>query len=251
MLHSNKRIALGEICKKGKLFSGKHKLYGYKFDVAVRPNGMASAFSKHFAGSVSDISIMHSRIDLRRNRFQKSLGEEDYEDEYLLSNEYPSHWAGLMDKGYQSASEALRAITPKKKPHLGIICRDDDVFNKNLSSDRILVENFFGRLCQLWSVLSTKFVWSETMYDTIFSLGIFFTNFHISIHRLRDADGCLHNRYRNRLDDIGETKKRKRLLSQEMYRKKRKLRLSTGYRSTIPHSDDETVEANNELVRRS
>ena len=39
-------------------FSGKRKLYGFKFEVAVRANGISCAFSKHFPGSVSDISIM-------------------------------------------------------------------------------------------------------------------------------------------------------------------------------------------------
>ncbi len=36
-------------------FSGKHKLYRYKVQVAVRPNGLASAFSRHYPGSISDI----------------------------------------------------------------------------------------------------------------------------------------------------------------------------------------------------
>ena len=88
---------------------------------------MASAFSKQFSGSVSDIFIMHSRTDLRRERLQKRSAEEDNEDERLLSDVCPSHWPVLIDKGHRSPNEAPQAISSKKKPHRGIIFRDDDV----------------------------------------------------------------------------------------------------------------------------
>ncbi len=102
------------------------------------------------------------------------------------------------------------------------------------------MENYFGRLGQLWTILSTKFVWAEKQYALLFSFDVAFTNFHVVMHKLRDEDGVWYNRFYNRLIDIGETKKRTRTQSQSKYRKKRNARLSIGSRSTILDSDEET-----------
>ena len=42
-------------------FSGKHKMYGYKMEVAGLPNGFAAACNSHFPGS--DISILMQCLD--------------------------------------------------------------------------------------------------------------------------------------------------------------------------------------------
>ena len=191
-------------------FSGKHKLYGFKVEVAVRPNGMASAFSRHYPGSVSDLSILLDGIDGHLKRTEKQEDDDLFHDSYHLHEQYPNQWAVLLDKGYQGAADTLRAITPRKKPVRGMLSREDEVFNKKLSSDRILVENYFGRLGQLWGLLGKKYVWSEKLFDTVFSLGVAFTNFHISMHKLRDVDGDWFTRYKKRLNCIGETSERKR-----------------------------------------
>ena len=49
-----------------KYFSRKHKLYGFKMEVTVRPNGMAVACSQHFPGSVSDLNIMQRMSECTR-----------------------------------------------------------------------------------------------------------------------------------------------------------------------------------------
>ncbi len=89
--------------------------------------------------------IMHERQKYHEECSKKREDEENYSDNYALNEEYPDQWAVIMDKGYQSASKVLRAITPKKKPLRGILGRDDERLNKQLSSDRIIVENCFGR----------------------------------------------------------------------------------------------------------
>ena len=124
-------------------FSGKHKLYGYKVEVAVRPNGLASVFSRHYPGSVSDINILSRRTAKHQERLLKKGEDEEFEDEYLLKEKYPEYWALLAEKGYQGADEFLRCVTPHKKPRRGVLNREDIVFNKKHSSDRILVENYF------------------------------------------------------------------------------------------------------------
>lgn len=52
--------------KEGKFYvSGKHKLYGFKVEFALRPNGFASAFSKRYPGSTSDLSIMRTVLEIQ------------------------------------------------------------------------------------------------------------------------------------------------------------------------------------------
>ena len=76
--------------QEGKLyFSVKHKLYGYKIEVAVRPNGLAFSCSRHYSGSVSDINIMSRRMKKHQERLEKTEDEEEFDDDYLLHEKYP------------------------------------------------------------------------------------------------------------------------------------------------------------------
>ena len=74
----------------------------------------------------------------------------DIQDHGVLSTKYPASGGVLMDKGYQCAPEYVRAIIPKKKPHGKLLPIDDESWNATVSSDQIIVENFFGRLTKLW-----------------------------------------------------------------------------------------------------
>eukprot|EP00171_Calliarthron_tuberculosum_P021823 IDg21823t1 len=222
-------------------FSGKHKLYGYKVEVAVRSNGLASAYSKHYAGSVSDITILTKRIEEHRLRLEKGDEDKDIDDVYFMSDEYPNHWAFLADKGYQGAQEMIRCVIPFKKPARGVLSADQEKFNRDLSSDRILVENYFGRMLSLWNVMSQKWTWSETLYDTVVCMCVGLTNIHVDSKPLRSVDSDWYNRYMNRLLHIGDSRKRKRAETQAMYRERRKQRLRVGYR-VASTEDDETQE---------
>lgn len=53
-------------------FSGKHKLYGFKLEVAVRPKGLTCWCSKQYPGSVSDINIMFHSAKHHMYRLEKS-----------------------------------------------------------------------------------------------------------------------------------------------------------------------------------
>ena len=86
-----------------------------------------------------------------------------------------------------------------------------------------------------------KYVWFDGIYDTLFGLSAAFTSYHISLHKLRDEDRDWYKRYRNLLNDISNSYKRKRAESRAKYKHKRKQRLNIGYRVNIL-SDDETKE---------
>ena len=61
-------------------------------------------------------------------------------------------WAVLVDKGYQGSQSFIRAIHPKKKPIRGNLTVEDTQRNIRVSSDRVLVETYFGRVTALWKI---------------------------------------------------------------------------------------------------
>ncbi len=96
-------------------FSVKHKLYGFKVEASVRQNEIASSFSSHYTGSVSDFTIVQELAELHKKRLEKRDDDERFEYVFMLSEEFPQQWTVLMDKGYQGATEIIRAIKPRKK----------------------------------------------------------------------------------------------------------------------------------------
>lgn len=221
-------------------FSGKHKLYGYKMELTVRSNGLASSYSKHYPGSVSDFNIFQERLQTHMERLKKSEEDEEYEDNFEGAEDWPKHWAILADKGYQGGAEISRMITPYKKPIRGELSAAQERFNKKLSSDRILVENYFGRMVSYWNIMSRKYTWSEDLYDTFASLCVSLTNCLVDLNPLRQGDGDWYVRYRNRLMNIGTTKQNKRKQTQANYRANRRRRLSTILNQNIPAAEAET-----------
>ena len=143
----------------------------------------------------------------------------------------------MVDKGYQGAAEWVRAIHPKKKKPHRMLSLDDTRFNQSVSWDHIIIENYFGRMCSLWAVLSHRYRWNEEMYDKIFKLCAALTNMHIKLYPLRVSDQSHFNAVRNRLYTIGEENLRKRQRAQERYRNKRRQRMSTPFRSAVCDSD--------------
>lgn len=95
-------------------YSGKHHLYGYKIQVSVSPLGYAIHASKHFPGSVANVTIFriemenHSLVYHKQKRLEWHIWRRWYR-ERAQTLEY------VFDKGYTSAHRDVRAIIPKKK----------------------------------------------------------------------------------------------------------------------------------------
>ena len=206
-------------------FSGKHKLYGYKVEVSVLPNGLAIGCSDHYPGSVADIDIMRKMEDFHTDAMSKKDGELDIADIRILCDNYDDSWGLLAYKGYRGPGEFLRSVIPRRKPINGHFSIHDEAQNKKISSDRIIVENVFGRLCTNWNILSSKYRWAEKNYDKSFTMFISLTNLHIKWHPLRAADLDRQNQIKNRQYAIGEETVMKRRRAQEKYRAKRRRRL--------------------------
>ncbi len=134
-----------------------HKLYGLKQEVLVLPVGIAIHFSIPYKGSSSDKTILANNYNKHLALTKKKLHEEMIEDTGPLQDKYPSNWCILVDKGYQGCAKGVCIVTPKKTPPCGSLTTEEKEQNKNLSSDRIIVENFFGREYKLWGLMAKKF----------------------------------------------------------------------------------------------
>ena len=115
-----------------------------------------------------------------------------------LNDTYPNQWGILGDKGYQGGTRHIRMIHPVKQPINGTLTADE-VFNEELSSDRIIVENYFGRLSSLWTVMSNKYKWNEDTYDLVFRTCVALTNIHVKFNTLRDSDQSFYKSLQNYL----------------------------------------------------
>ncbi|GMF80577.1 unnamed protein product [Phytophthora fragariaefolia] len=125
--------------------SGKYPLYGYKVEVSVLPPGLAINFTKHAMVSTVDITLFREN-EFHVGDLQKRLDEGEIQDEGPLNEQLPDDWAVLVDKGYQELATQYRAIHPKRK-HRGVIqlTPSERQINDAISSDRVIVENYFGR----------------------------------------------------------------------------------------------------------
>lgn len=210
-------------------FSGKHSQYGFKIEAAVNSEGKCVYLSSHYAGSESDLSICRDNIEKHKKFLKKPIQpggqyERDYEEGSGL---FPAMWAMLVDKGYQGIQEDLRSIQPKKIPRNGSLSSDDITRNNRVSSDRVIVENYFGRMCMLWEIMSKKYVWDEGKFDQLSRLCCALTNFQVSLHPLRAEDGGYYKRVLAQYASDANQRRKRRAESQRESAKRRMDNLQT------------------------
>lgn len=111
------------------------------------------------------------------------------DDISYLSAEYTYHWAVSGYKEYQAMENEVHAIVPRKKPENVNLDHEDPRQNDRISSDRVIVENYFGRLGTLWTRVGSKYRWDSGSYDFLFKLCLSLTNIHICWHSHRQGDG--------------------------------------------------------------
>ena len=175
----------------------------------------------HECGSVSDL-VIFLQMQWFHSRAQRKKDEEAViADDGPMVEQYPNQWAILADKGHQGAGEFCRIIHPKRKPQGSFLSSGDVSRNNFISSDRILVENYFWRLCGLWAVLGSKYKSSEANYDPVFRLCQGLTSFHIRWKPLRDGDMELYLQLTGRWYDIGSSQLDRRRRIQKRHRQRR------------------------------
>ncbi|GMF48082.1 unnamed protein product [Phytophthora fragariaefolia] len=220
-------------------FSAKPKLYGFKIECSVAPPGLAVDVSDHAPGPSSDVTVMLDRLSIHRQMLRKEDGSvPEIGGE---PTQFPEMWAILVDKGYQGAGRVLRTIQPKKKPRGGILDRDDLARNKAVSSGRVLVENFFGRMCMLWKATYAALKWNENLFDCAARLCTALSNFHVGLMPLRTRDSEHYDMVLSKYQSMGERVRTQRAQAQRHYLMWQQLRSRPApYRARSSASQRET-----------
>ncbi|KAH9111647.1 hypothetical protein AeMF1_013864 [Aphanomyces euteiches] len=99
-----------------------------------------------------------------------------------------------------------------------MLTASDDITNSNIASDRVIVENFFGRLKTLWAVASDIYTWKRENYVVFYQTCVALTNAFIRFNSLRADGGAEYRMYTNRLLAIGANVKSKRSNTMSKYR---------------------------------
>ena len=98
--------------------------------------------------------------------------------------------------------------------------------NGRIEEDRVIVENYFGRVKTLWGMAERTYRLRDDMYHSYMKLCFAFTNFHISIMPLREDDGDVERSYYRRILYHHKKVAQKRKERQEKTRRRKKARRS-------------------------
>ena len=92
----------------------------------------------------------------------------------------------LGDKGFQGLQNFMtNAILPFKKPKNRSLSLLQYEFNLKISKERILIENFFGRLKVLWTLFGSGYNGHFQYFSERFKVAVHLTNYHIKFFPLR------------------------------------------------------------------
>jgi hypothetical protein len=202
-------------------FSGKHHAYGFKTEVGHAPNGLAMFVGDTHAGSVHDFTIFKEKVDVYRDFLHKRPDDHNMADDGEMHEEYPDSWVMMVDKGYQGIAEWVRAVIPKKGRRLE---RADVNRNKLIAKNRIICENFYGRMKKLFKIMEDKWRWDEKWYSKTFEICVALTNYHIKKYPLRNEDGVFYRAVLRKYAQTQLERKRKRAAHAKKYRQRCKKR---------------------------
>jgi len=195
---------VGRFNEAKRYFSGKHWDYGLKTTVGIYPNGRAVFVTKHDPGSVhGKIQITSSEnlaliLGLIRKRPEDAQYDCHDPDAALKS---PKNWAVLGDKAYIGCDSSFRVICPSKPSKNHPLTLEEKALNQKISSERILIENYFGRLVSKFAVMKELYRGDHNLYDDLCHVCHALTNYHISLHPLRQADGNLYASFQTQLEE--------------------------------------------------
>lgn len=118
--------------------------------------------------------------------------------------------------------KSLKTVSKKNNAFLSTMDRH---CNQKIAANIIIVENYFGRETQLWSVLDEHFILSEAMYDTVMSVCRSLNNRHIKRHPLRDEDNVFFKQQQRRVYAQGMKRGMKKKAGANNYCRQRQRRL--------------------------
>jgi hypothetical protein len=184
---------VGEFADAKKYFSGKHWIYCLKSQVITNRAGLALHIVAGVPGSVHDFKIFKDNSEGLAEYIRQHHGEAT---------------KILADKGYigPSVSPVINVFTPKKPGRNNILSQSDLTYNEGLSSARVVVENFFGRLSTKFHIMVRRWAHEDEYYPIIFEICCALTNFdllHSRARRLTPEDGVYYRRLLSHISEKG------------------------------------------------
>lgn len=142
-------VRLKQSQKEKSSFLGKHKLYVYKVELSVLPTGLCIACIKNHPVLVSDLEIFWQNHNFHEEASKKVISDLQFSDDGLLQHIQRDFWTILEDKEFQGAIEAFRVVLQKKQYRKILLSPLDQATNRQIASDDIITENYFGCLTSL------------------------------------------------------------------------------------------------------
>ncbi|KAF1335965.1 Succinyl-coa:3-ketoacid coenzyme a transferase, partial [Globisporangium splendens] len=203
-------------------FHSKYKLYGVKMEVSVLPNGQVIDCTNHFPGSTANIQIFRENMEFHTRELRKLPDDHEVEDTEPMHDIYVDQWCAIVDKNYERLADKMRAVHPARALPGERLSLEEERMNHKISSDRMVVEDYFGRLCGLWWICSDKFRWGVTLYDDIVRVCLALTNAHAGVRPLRTQDADYYHGRENSLVATRQEMRAKRRLAQTKHLNKKK-----------------------------
>ena len=158
-------------------YSAKHKKHGCKLQVCVNASGLCIHHFFCMNARVHDINVLRLSHAITFFAYQEQFGNQ------IRIRHFPL----LFDKGYTGITNDMPdAIVVIWNPPNGHLNQDQEVFNQNVESDRVIVENYFARLKMKFLIFHSMFRLDLChLYDFV-KVGIALTNKDIMAHQLRE-----------------------------------------------------------------
>lgn len=160
-------------------WDGHHKVYGMKNEVAI------AATAPHFCHFVqqSEVGSLNDYQDFKNHwqLYMEYLHKQIDESLALQGDVQSRYWATCLDRGYIGPARDtpdLRRITPKKGRNLSV---QDLEYNVKVARLRVPIEQFFGRVVNLWAVPRGIYRWDHKHFQTDFENFCLLSNEHIKV----------------------------------------------------------------------
>jgi hypothetical protein len=144
-------------------FSGKHRIYCLKSQVITNRDGVAVHVVAGVHGSMHDFRLFCENLPAVEQLVAMHPGEPT---------------AIMADMG-DTNSRTLRLVTPHRQPPQGRLSHQEIRENREIASNRVIVENFFGRLQGKFHLMVRRWSQRESLYPTFFRICCALTNFDL------------------------------------------------------------------------
>ena len=163
-----------------KNWSFKHGQCGVKIQALVRPNGLCALFQVGIQGSVHDLTALKESLWLDWCLTIRVTVQNGVRVDRHLPVLFDKGYTGLNSQGYPEA------IVTIKKPTGRDLTQQELAINSKIESDRVIVENYFGRLKSNFGVLAQQYRGDRfKLLQEIMETCIALNNFYNSKHPLR------------------------------------------------------------------